>query len=205
MSTYHPQVLAYGRCRVRPRSSVWSAAGRVVRAFAGPRRCRRRTALASQVECGEARQAGRGLADCEQFTRAAAEAGDNPDHVLPHRCSPLTRYPVPRRRWSHDVTFGLRVADQRRVVADLRLPAGRHLVLPRPRRRLDSGRAAASSLRMALPRLVGVVSSAWRVRARQALVGGHLEHRASHRPDNRSRIAQIVSPAGEPAVATASP
>jgi hypothetical protein len=112
----------------------------------------RRTALPAQAPGGQ-----RSGASCSARLPAPPLAREQLTSRLDScrtTCSPLTRYAVPRRRGQDVLTGELHVVDQRRFVEAVRRPARRHLVLPRPRRRLDPRRTKTPHRRMALPRLV---------------------------------------------------
>jgi hypothetical protein len=112
----------------------------------------RRTALPAQAPGGQ-----RSGASCSARLPAPPLAREHLTSGLDScrtTCSPLTRYAVPPVAWEDHVARGLHVASQRRAVAVVRRPARRHLVLPRPRRRLHAWGAASSALRMARTRLV---------------------------------------------------
>jgi hypothetical protein len=122
----------------------------------------RRTALPAQAPGGQ-----RSGASCSARLPAPPLAREQLTSRLDScrtTCSPLTRYAVPRRRGQDVLTGELHVVDQRRFVEAVRRPARRHLVLPRPRRRLDPRRTKTPHRRMALPRLVSFLG-AWSVTA----------------------------------------
>jgi hypothetical protein len=112
----------------------------------------RRTALPAQAPGGQ-----RSGASCSARLPAPPLAREHLTSRLDScrtTCSPLTRYAVPWQRGQNHIPFRLHLAARRRAVPTVRRSAGRHVVLPRPRRRLDPRRAEIPHRRMAFPRLV---------------------------------------------------